>query len=238
MKSAVLRLLARSVIPPGGSAGAAPMPPGGPGLSAWRGGDYGSAADSFEEVATSSDSSSWTIAAGAFWAARARLYDRQPDAVTRWLGVAADYPETFYGLLARRILDLPMPFRWALNAADEAALQALNDSSAGQQAVALIEAGETARAEQVLRTAAAQGRSDVAHGAMIMAETVRHGRAGVSPAAAARPLRHRVPRRGLSDPALAAGRRLHHRPGADLRADAPGIRTSTRAPSVRPAPAA
>jgi soluble lytic murein transglycosylase len=140
------------------------------GLSAWRRGDYQAAASYFEKVATSGRASSWTAAAGAFWAARSHLFERRPDQVSSWLGVAADNFDTFYGLLARRILGLPMPFNWELTAKDEAALQVVNDSPAGRQALALIENGQYERAEQDLRALATQGRPDLAHGAMIVAE--------------------------------------------------------------------
>ena len=140
------------------------------GLSAWRRADYGAAAGHFERVAIGERVSPWTIAAGAFWAARSHLFARRPDQVSSWLGLAADNFDTFYGLLARRILDLPMPFRWELTEGDEAALRAVNASPAGRQAVALIERGQYERAEQELRAIAAQDRRDLAYGAMIIAE--------------------------------------------------------------------
>ena len=140
------------------------------GLSAWRRGDYEAAAGFFERVAISGRASPWTAAGGAFWAARSHLFGRQPDQVSPWLGIAADCSDTFYGLLARRILGLPMPFRWELTEGDEAALHAVNASPAGRHAGALIESGQYERAEQELRAIAAQDRPDLAHGAMIIAE--------------------------------------------------------------------
>lgn len=140
------------------------------GLAAWRAADYSSAARAFEDVA-SSGRSDWFIAGGAFWAARAHLFDRQPEQVARWLSVAAEAPQTFYGLLARRILGLPMPFQWELSDADHAALAGVRGSADGQSALALIESGQYDRAERLLRTLAASGRPDLAHGAMIVAES-------------------------------------------------------------------
>lgn len=139
------------------------------GLAAWRAGEYVAAAELFEEVAENGRSA-WFVAGGAFWAARAHLFAHQPQAVTRWLSLAAEAPETFYGLLARRILGLPMPFQWELTAADVAALAAINESSEGQRALALINSGEYERAERLLRSLAASGRTDLGHGAMIVAE--------------------------------------------------------------------
>jgi soluble lytic murein transglycosylase len=140
------------------------------GLSAWRRGDYEVAAGYFEKVATGGRASPWTAGAGAFWAARSRLFGRQPDQVSPWLGIAANCSDTFYGLLARRILGLPMPFRWELTEGDEAARRAVSKSPAGQQALALIESDQYERAEQELRAIAAQGRPALVHGAMIIAE--------------------------------------------------------------------
>ena len=140
------------------------------GLSAWRRADYGAAAGHFERVAVGERASPWTIAAGAFWAARSHLFARRPDQVSSWLGFAADHFDTFYGLLARRILGLPMPFRWELTEGDEAALRAVKGSPAGRQAAALIKSGQYERAEQELRAIAAQDRRDLAYGAMIIAE--------------------------------------------------------------------
>ncbi|MBK8208859.1 MAG: lytic transglycosylase domain-containing protein [Rhodospirillales bacterium] len=139
------------------------------GLAAWRSGDYGAAAELFEAVAENGRSE-WFAAGGAFWAARAHLFAHQPQAVTRWLSVAAEAPETFYGLLARRILGLPMPFQWDLTEADVAALAAIDESAEGQRALALINSGDYERAERLLRGLAASGRTDLGHGAMIVAE--------------------------------------------------------------------
>jgi soluble lytic murein transglycosylase-like protein len=140
------------------------------GLIAWRAGDYERAAECFREVATNGRSG-WFVAGGAFWAARARLFAHQPREVSHWLSVAADQPETFYGLLARHILGLPMPFRWELNEIDKAALAALDGSPDGQSALALIASRDTERAERFLRSLVARGRPDLAHGAMVAAES-------------------------------------------------------------------
>lgn len=140
------------------------------GLAAWRSGDYGSAAAHFEAVATHDRASSWTGAAGAFWTARALLFDRRPDEAGRWLAVAADSGETFYGLLARRILGLPMVFNWDLTEDDRAALAAAQEQPDGQSALAAIEAGDYGRAERALRSLATSGSTELAHGAMIVAE--------------------------------------------------------------------
>jgi len=140
------------------------------GLAAWRAGDFEAASRQFETVATSGRASTWVTAGGAFWAARAHLLARHPAEVSHWLTAAADCTETFYGLLARRILGLPMPFNWDMSDDNAAALAAVNESPAGQRAIALIAGGDHDQAVPELRALAGQGRLDLAHGAMIVAE--------------------------------------------------------------------
>ncbi|MBK8175134.1 MAG: lytic transglycosylase domain-containing protein [Rhodospirillales bacterium] len=139
-------------------------------MAAWRSENYDEASLYFESVARSDRANPWLVAGGAFWAARANLFAQRPSEVSAWLAVAADCTETFYGLLARRILGLPMPFQWDLTEEDEAALAAFNQSEDGQRALALMQQSRQAQAEQLLMGIAARGRPDVAHGAMIVAE--------------------------------------------------------------------
>lgn len=140
------------------------------GLSAWRSGDYPTAAGYFEEVAGRSEVSAWTRSAGAFWAARAHLFAGQPAQVAPLLQAAAAEKHTFYGLLARRILGQPIPYDWSLNDRDLAALRTLVDNAAGRRALALIEIEEYALAEHELAGLVVQGDVDAAHGAMLVAE--------------------------------------------------------------------
>jgi hypothetical protein len=139
------------------------------GLSAWQAGDFVQAALLFEAVAGNS-SSPWSTSAAAFWAARAHLHARAPEHVNRWLMAAAEYPRTFYGLLARRILGLEMHFRWLPDEADLAAAQALAATPAGQRAIGLIQVGQMKRAEAELEMACCGRRGGHIHGAMVVAE--------------------------------------------------------------------
>ena len=76
------------------------------GLAAWRSGDFPIAASHFEWLARSKAANSWTLAAGAYWAARAAVRTGRPEAVYPLLARAAAEPRTFYGLLAARQLAL------------------------------------------------------------------------------------------------------------------------------------
>jgi soluble lytic murein transglycosylase-like protein len=141
------------------------------GLRAWRAQRFGEAAADFESVAHSSSAGGWYIAAGAFWAARAHLVLEQPEVVDSWLEMAADQPRTFYGLLAHRLLDEddtetqfgPQP----LSAKEEALLRAL---PGGRRALALVQVGETDRAEAELRVLAIHASAARANAIVALAD--------------------------------------------------------------------
>src|SRR5665213_4166340 len=82
------------------------------GLAAWREGRFDEAATHFEALAKTPGQSPWTVSAGAFWAARAELKNRRPEHVAYWLGIAAERPHTFYGLIARKLLGVDALFNF------------------------------------------------------------------------------------------------------------------------------
>jgi soluble lytic murein transglycosylase-like protein len=91
------------------------------------------------------------ISAGGFWAARAHLVAGDPEQVTRWLGIAAGYPRTFYGLIAKHILGLDVAFDWSpppLTREDVALLVAVPGA---RRALALLQVGLVDRGEHELR---------------------------------------------------------------------------------------
>lgn len=77
------------------------------GLASWRQHDWDAAATAFGNVATRSDDSDLR-AAGYYWAARANMAARHPQKVSSLLQAAAREDESFYGLLARETLGLPV----------------------------------------------------------------------------------------------------------------------------------
>jgi soluble lytic murein transglycosylase-like protein len=120
------------------------------GLSAWRLGNPEAAVGHFEGLALSRRASPWTMTAGAYWAARAHLRLHNPAEVSGWLARAAAYPRTFYGLLARRALGMEIAFPGEddqLSAADAERLMA---DPSSRRAIALLQAGQRARAESEL----------------------------------------------------------------------------------------
>jgi soluble lytic murein transglycosylase-like protein len=122
------------------------------GLTAWKEGEFGPAAMKFEKVARSSESPPWDKAAGAFWAARSHLKDRQPAEVSKWLKVAARYRESFYGQISRRMLGLDPGFDFSLRPFDAAEAKAIVLTPAGSRALGLLQVGQTHWAEKELLT--------------------------------------------------------------------------------------
>jgi peptidoglycan lytic transglycosylase len=124
------------------------------GLAAWRLGRLGQARGHFQAVARAQGVSNRATAAAAYWAARVELRSGRPELFTYWLGVAAEHPRTFYGLLARHTLGVDTAFDFESNPFTEGDAQHLLDTPAGRRALALLQVGETARAEAELRALA------------------------------------------------------------------------------------
>ncbi|HEX4113656.1 MAG TPA: lytic transglycosylase domain-containing protein [Stellaceae bacterium] len=131
------------------------------GLAAWRAGRMDKARHAFEALAKSRDHSAWTISAAAFWAARAELREGHAELVNYWLGIAAKNPRTFYGLLARRTLGVDTYIDFDSPNFSELDAQIVTGVPAGRRAVALIQVGETKRAEAELRALAMRASSNL-----------------------------------------------------------------------------
>lgn len=121
------------------------------GLAEWRQGRPELARRHFEEVANAQDASPWMVSAAAFWAARANLVSRRPEVVNHWLEVAATYPRTFYGLLARRALGYETVFSWETPPFTEADAEVLLRVPGARRALALLQLGDRQSAEDELR---------------------------------------------------------------------------------------
>lgn len=119
------------------------------GLAAWRQQDCGEAGAAFERVATRAADTELR-SAGLYWGSRADLACGRPDRISAKLKAAAQYNETFYGLLARAALaieDKPKGGERFV-AGDWAALERRPNV---RVAAALVEIGETGLADEVLR---------------------------------------------------------------------------------------
>ncbi len=112
------------------------------GLVAWRLRQYDVAAEQFAALANSRTGSDWLVSAGAYWAARAYLVDRQPDKVVSMLQLAAEHPMTFYGVLGQEALALEHAIDWQVpGASPDAARQILNIPAA-RRGLALMQIGK------------------------------------------------------------------------------------------------
>ncbi len=122
------------------------------GLSAWQLGKYPEAAKLFELTARSNRTSAWMSAAGAYWTARSYLRARQPQNVNIWLHRAAEFPRTFYGLIAMKALGMEQAkFNWKTPELTEKHVKALMQLPAGRRALALVKAERNDLAELELR---------------------------------------------------------------------------------------
>jgi len=124
-------------------------------LSAWRSGDCGAAGAAFESVAASAGDVDLRAAA-LYWASRADMACGRPEKISGRLTTAAQYPESFYGQLARQALLLKDAPKIATGrvAGDWAMLEKRPNV---RVAAALAEIGETELADDVIRQQARIG---------------------------------------------------------------------------------
>lgn len=120
------------------------------GLAAWRQNDCRAAAPAFSAVASTAGNQDMR-AAGAYWASRAYMACGEPQKVESLLRIAAQSEETFYGLLARETLGMPMRMPAAGPRFDESEWATLKASPNARATVALAAIGETGKAGEVLR---------------------------------------------------------------------------------------
>ena len=120
------------------------------GLAAWRLDKFGDAGRHFEHLASSDTASAWNRAAGAYWAARVHERASDPIEAHRWLTVAAKFPFTFYGLLARHRLNLQFDVAFAPIRLDSSAPHLLLTTPQGTRAAALVDIGRRDLAEREL----------------------------------------------------------------------------------------
>jgi soluble lytic murein transglycosylase-like protein len=120
------------------------------GLAAWRQQDCRSAAASFANVSALAGNADMR-AAGSYWAARAYMVCGQPEKVQSLLKVAAKFDETFYGLLARETLDMPLATVQASSRFGSTDWQALKDSPNVRAAISLTNIGMSGKADQLIR---------------------------------------------------------------------------------------
>ncbi len=126
------------------------------GLAAWRSDDCAAAAAAFERVSTRAADVDMR-AAGLYWGARAEMRCAHPERIDTKLRSAAQYDETFYGLLARQTLGIKLPADRVVEKRVIADWQALQRRPNVRVAAALAEIGEGTLAAEVLKRQARIG---------------------------------------------------------------------------------
>lgn len=119
------------------------------GLAAWRQHDCEAAATAFDLVSRHASEVDLR-SAGLYWGSRAAIACRHPERVQALLQGAAQYGETFYGLLARQSLGMDTGARKAA-IASSADWNQLSRRPNVRVAAALVEIGENALADEVLK---------------------------------------------------------------------------------------
>ncbi len=120
------------------------------GLSAWRTHDCKAAEAAFTRVGASASDEEMR-AAGLFWTARAQMACGRFDRVQQQLRSAARNPETFYGLIASRLLGIAVPASATAPKLTPAEWTQLAAHPDVRRAAALAEIGEYGLADEMLR---------------------------------------------------------------------------------------
>lgn len=122
------------------------------GIAAWQMKRYDDAGAHFEALADKEgDISDQYASAAAFWAARTHWANKRWDQAEIWLRKAADYPRTFYGILAHRSLGTKPNYDWRTNKLTTADLDALMQSAMAKRGAALLQIGDEQNAQIELR---------------------------------------------------------------------------------------
>jgi len=123
------------------------------GLAAYRLDDCDAAARAFDAMAGKADVDNALRAAGLFWAARSHVLCGRPANASPRLREAARLSETFYGLLANRMLGIEPALDWGKPEFIAADWNLLSAIPAIRRAVALTRIGELGLADRELRLA-------------------------------------------------------------------------------------
>jgi soluble lytic murein transglycosylase len=145
------------------------------GLAAWRLERTELARTLFEGGATASITSARLHAASAFWASRASRAMHDAIGTVKWLQVAAEERTTLHGLLARRILHLDTGILPGGELLSQADVDAVAATPGGLRAFALLQIGETNRAQSELCALWRNARQDPVFGRSLMMVTASIG---------------------------------------------------------------
>ena len=130
------------------------------GLAQWQVRNFDDAAKSFEVAANSDYSSGWMKSAASYWAARAHLAGGHSRRAGHWYRKAAEFPRTFYGLLAIQSLGQRPDIDWNAPELTPAQEREILATKAGRRAEKLLAAGEIILAEAEIRNLYVRGDHD------------------------------------------------------------------------------
>lgn len=126
------------------------------GMAAWQMKNYDKAASLFGQLVSFNDNDKWLTASAAYWAYRSYKKLGKKQKADFYLRKAASYKRTFYGILARSQLGLPVEYDWKVTAhfndlKNDEYRKELLASAAVRRAILLLKAGEPELAEDDLR---------------------------------------------------------------------------------------
>jgi len=121
------------------------------GISAWRMGDVKLSVGHFSQLANIDGADPWLRSAGGFWASRALNRLNDPEEARKYLKIASDQSETFYGLIAARQLGIEVSFDWSMPSYSSNVHKRLSKYPAARRAIALSQINLSALADEELR---------------------------------------------------------------------------------------
>ena len=121
------------------------------GIIAWRLERLKDAASHFEHMSEAKGASEWDASAGAFWAYRSYKRLSQLKKSQAMLERAAEYPRTFYGMLALKLLGRPLDAKWKWPTLDENQRKNVLLLPGIKRSLALRQLGMRKEAEEELR---------------------------------------------------------------------------------------
>lgn len=145
------------------------------GLAAWQAGDIAAAQVLFARAADMDNVSDDDSATADFWSARAALRLQKPEDYLNWLHQASLASDTFYGMLAGRLLGQGFGPTGIAATLTEADITAVDATPNGHLAFALLQVGETDQAETALRALWPSIENDAGFAHSVMAVSARAG---------------------------------------------------------------
>lgn len=138
------------------------------GLIAWTQEGYMQSFEAFKQLAAQTLPAP-NKAAAAFWAARAAEKIGLTSEMNANMTLAANYPRSFYGLLALNRSKTAPHYNWNVPAFDKSTAEAFKKNAAGKRALALLQLGERVLAQAELREMNVSGNAVLKNGLLALA---------------------------------------------------------------------